>query len=258
MTTIFELAEEAVAPVLAAVPERPYPPDHYRPDVGIDVASLARNSAAGLDNVVDEAEHYLSWVANMTKVGIVEDGQLNEVGTAVMEALLHARVRVVCTGVFAELDHPLDVRCYADNEYAYLVRHHHNGRMELRYGPLFTLAEMLAQLIPERRSGTGPITHLSVGPDGEIPDDRADDVRAIRENIARPRLGTVNFDIAMGDVVYVQHPERTFSWIDNERGRYVVSNMWKSSGQWQFMHGPSGFHQFQTIIQGTVSELDLD
>lgn len=255
MTTVFELADEAVAPVLAAVPERPYPPDHYRPDIGIDIPSLARSSGAS-GNVGDEAEHYLSWVTNMTKVGIVEDGQLNEVGTAVMEALLHARVRVVCTGVFAEEDHPLDVRCYADNDYAYLVRHHYNGAMTLRYGPLFELSTMLAEVIPERRTGSGPITHINVGEDGEIPAERAGDVDAVRRSLARPRLGTMNFDIAMGDVVFVSHPDRTFAWIDNDQGRYVISNMWKSSGQWQFMHGPSGFRQFQTIIQGAVSELE--
>ena len=254
--TIFELADEALAPVLRAVPDRAHPAWYFRPDAEIELMALAKGSASDPDNLGEVAERYAGWSAAMSAAGMLnKNGRLNVAGQAVLGALFHFRFRVVCVGVFDELEHPLDLRLYADGQDVFLLRYHHNGAMRFSYGPLDELSRSLGKMIPERKPGSGPTTAMDLDADGKIPPERDVELSRIQQSLALPRLGTVNFDIAMGDSVFVEHPNRTFAWVDNDEGRYLLSSQWHG-GAWQLVYRPAGIEEFQVLVQTLVGQLD--
>ncbi|WP_215549491.1 hypothetical protein [Amycolatopsis sp. CA-230715] len=221
--TVFDLFEDAVRPVLEAVPRRAGVEDLYNPEIrDEDIGKLDVGSADPAD-LVAEAERYLDLADSMARMGIGEHGVLNETGRRVYSVMLKGPVRSVLSGVHENAPSPLDIRAYADEEAGILWYWRGDGTVSIR-GSLFEeLPDKIAELLPEHPAGHSKAIRIRAGREGVVPVGQRRKAEAVREMLARPRTGTILLDLMAFGTVFAEYPRHGFAVIDNDLGRYALA-----------------------------------
>ncbi|MFD8496851.1 ESX secretion-associated protein EspG [Amycolatopsis sp. NPDC059657] len=234
---VFDVIDEVVAPIRAEVPERPSVMEFFDPQ--FQVPACLEECALPRDrDLVAEVEEYLRFVTGMSALGLAPGGQVTPEAIGLYRALRGGFIRGVVTGVFAERREPWEVRFFGDEDFT-TVLSKAGDQARLRAGFLSTLPGWVFDGLPEREAGPGEIVVIQADEHGLIEPDQHEALAAMREAVARPRLGTVLVDLTVRDAVCAEYPHGAFGLVDNDLGRYLFSASLDGDRRWTIWWCPA-------------------
>jgi hypothetical protein len=249
--TVFELVDEIVRPLARVLPRRLSVLTYYDPDGNPELPMGP--PAAG---VVEEAERHTRWHAALAPLGLSLDGRLTPKAVALFRSLRHGQVRGAVTGVFADHVRPLRMHFFGDRETG-LVVEYTGKRVLLGTGGAGRLPEQVVQRLPEAIAGPGRLVRIPADPFGRVSGRQARQVAELRELAARPRLGTMVFDLTVSDKIIAEHPRGAVVLFDTDLGRYLVITAIDEDGNWVLFFSPAtGRHIRHWIRQSVQAHLE--
>jgi hypothetical protein len=225
LSTVFELFDEAVRPVLDAVPNRATIDDLYTPGATEEDLLAARRHSGSEDpaDLVAEAERHNAMAAAMSHMGLGEFGELNETGERVFSVMLRGPIRSVLTGVHENAPSPLDIRCYADDRAGIVWSWRPDGSSLVKGAGFREFPDRVADCLPAHHDGRLSTIRIAADENGVVPESHEDDVAALRSFFARKRVGTILVDFIAYDTLFAEYPRHGFALIDNDLGRFALT-----------------------------------
>ncbi|WP_158887571.1 hypothetical protein [Amycolatopsis anabasis] len=225
MTTVFELFEEAVRPVLDAVPKRAMVDDLYAPGTtDEDMLRMPGPGSSDPADLVAEAEQHNALAVALEHMGIGKLGELNETGKRVYSVMLRGPIRSVMTGVHEKWPSPIDVRCYADEKSGIVWNWRPDGSAMVRGGTTcWEIPERIIECLPDHPEGEQNTVQIRADTAGVIPDSHRTELDAVRAVLGRPRVGTILIELLAYDGMFAEYPRDGFALIDTDLGRYALT-----------------------------------
>jgi hypothetical protein len=234
---VFDVIDEMIAPINAEVPDRPSVMEFFDPHFRLP-AVFGEGAPADDRGLVAEIEEYTRFVAGMAAIGLTPDGEVTPEAVGLYRALRGGFIRGVVTGVFPARPEPWEVRFFGDEDYT-TVFTKLGDQARLRSGFLSSLPGWVFDGIPDHRPGPGKSLEIRTDARGLVSPECVAALDAVRECVARPRLGTVLVDLVVREAILAEYPHGAFGLLDNDLGRYQFSASVDAVGRWTITWGPA-------------------
>jgi hypothetical protein len=234
---VFDVIDEVIAPINADVPDRPSVMEFFDPQFQLP-AIFGDGPAVDGRGLIAEVEEYTRFVAGMATLGLAPGGEVTPEAVGLYRALRGGFIRGIVTGVFLARPEPWEVRFFGDEDYTTVLTKL-GDQARLRSGFLSSLPGWVFDGLPDRQPGPGKSLEIRTDEQGLVSTECAAALDAIRECVARPRLGTVLVDLVVRDAILAEYPHGAFGLLDNDLGRYQFSASVDSAGRWKITWGPA-------------------
>lgn len=238
--TVFGLVDEVIRPLARAVPRRLSVRAYYDPDGDPELPM-----GPPATDVVEAAERHTRWHAALGALGLSGDGTLTPKAAALFRVLRRGPVRGAVTGLVADRLEPLRLHFFGDQETAAVLLYAHR-RVQLGMSDAARLPEQVARRLPAAEPGPGKLVTIVADPLGRVD---PDEVAGLRALAARPRLGTMVFDLTISRKIVAEHPRGAVVLFDTDLGRYLLTTGVGVDGRWVLHFAPATGEQIANWVR---------